>query len=53
MATEKDVDRISFVDNDSHGPMNNFGITTQVRVGEKIAFISSPNVEMVTVGRTA
>lgn len=49
----EDVDRVSFIDNDSHGPMGNFGITTKVELGEKVAFISSPNITTATVERTA
>lgn len=53
VASETGVDRISFVDNDSHGPMTNFGINTQMRVGEKVAFVAPPNIELATVERTA
>lgn len=49
----EEVERISFVDNDSHGPMHNFGINTSIEVGQKIAFVSSPNVMAVSVERTS
>lgn len=46
------VDRVSFIDGDSHGPMGNFGITTKFEIGEKVGFVSSPNVTLATVERT-
>ena len=53
VVAEGNIDRISFVDNDSHGPMTNFGITTQMRLGEKVAFVAPPNIALATVARTA
>jgi hypothetical protein len=49
---EENCDRFSFIDNDSHGPMINFGIKTAMEVGQKVAYIAAPNVAIVTVERT-
>lgn len=49
---EEGCDRFSFIDNDSHGPMTNFGVSTAMEVGQKVAYVAAPNVGMVTVERT-
>ena len=49
---EENCDRLSFIDNDSHGPMTNFGINASMEVGQKVAYVAAPNVSLVTAERT-
>lgn len=43
----KDVDKVSFIDRDTHGPSNTFGITDTFE--GRMVLICSPNVAAVII----